>query len=658
MSDDDTPGGGRSPLLVGAALVGAPLLIVVLLVLVIGGATPPPCGPGGAAGPGSSPGVGPLSPNGIPGAYVPLIQAAGTVCPEFPAPVIAAELKQESGFNPNAVSESGAQGIAQFMPATWPSYGVGSPFDPAAAIPAQAKYLCEMAGQISAANASGQLHLTVSVTEAALFGYNAGLGAVLASGTGVPTNSQSADYVPRIMDMARTEFSTAGTTDGAPAPAGGAGVQAGAPAPAAVPTGCGGAGVQVTVTQVTYPVPGGGGTQPADLYTPAGAGAGTTPRPVVVMVHGGGFFFGDRSELAEAAKAAAEHGYLVLNVDYDLGAPRWPRELDQVGAAIDYARTAVPGVDPARVALLGDSAGGALVLEAGMLGDHHGVQAVVSWSGPSNFTSLSAQVPPPAPGTAQLASYQQAASVADPTIYLGCLQVVCPDLWAQASPALSLTAGAPPVMMVNSTVELVPLPQVAEMTDALARQGQMSRTLVFPGDRHATAYTADANAPTLAWLDETLHFTPPPPPAAVAGVGSGGGGPAAQKVVAAAQSQLGVPYVWGGVTPGVGLDCSGLTQYAFAQAGVPLPRVAQDQYAATASTALPGGFNPASYQPGDLLFWGTPQNIHHVAIAIGNGQLIEAPDVGQNVSARPIYESDFFGATRPLGAAPAPGGPQ
>ncbi|GAB2920004.1 hypothetical protein GCM10027047_16760 [Rhodococcus aerolatus] len=648
----------RSALLVVLAAVGAPVFIVVLLVVVLaGGGQPPPCGPGGAAGPGSSPGVGPLSPNGIPEAYVPLVQAAGTVCPEFPAPVIAAELQQESGFNPNAVSESGAQGIAQFMPGTWPSYGVGSPFDPAAAIPAQAKYLCEMAGQISAANASGQLHLTVSVTEAALFGYNAGLGAVLASGNGVPTNSQSADYVPRIMEMARTEFSTAGTTGGAPAPAGGAGVQA-APAPAATaPSGCGGAGVQVTVTQVTYPVPG-GGTQPADLYTPAGAGAGTTPRPVVVMVHGGGFFFGDRSELADAAKAAAEHGYLVLNIDYDLGAPRWPRQLDQVGAAIDYARTTVPGADPARVALLGDSAGGALVLEAGMLGDHHGVQAVVSWSGPSNFTSLSAQVPPPAPGTAQLASYQQAAAVADPTIYLGCLQIVCPDLWRQASPALSLTPGAPPVMMVNSDAELVPLPQVAEMTDALTRQGQTSKTLIFPGDRHANAYTADANGPSLAFLDETLHFTPPPPTAAAGG--SGGGGPAAQKVVAAAETQQGLPYIWGGGgyngPTGGGFDCSGLTAYAFHQVGLDLPRTAQDQYAATAGTALPGGFNPASYQPGDLLFWGTSGDIHHVAIAIGNGQLIEASTFGQPLAERPIYESDFFAATRPLSTTP--GAPQ
>jgi len=117
--------------------------------------------------------------------------------------------------------------------------------------------------------------------------------------------------------------------------------------------------------------------------------------------------------------------------------------------------------------------------------------------------------------------------------------------------------------------------------------------------------------------------------------------------------------VWGGGQAsgptGGGFDCSGLTLFAFAKVGVTLPRVAQGQYAATAGQAVPGGFNPAAYQPGELLFYGTASNIHHVALAIGNGQLIEAPDFGQTVSVRPIYHGDFFAATRPLGSG---GGPQ
>ncbi len=638
-----------SALLIGLALVGAPVFIIVLLLIVLGGGAtspPSPCGPGG-----SSPGVGTLRVAGIPANYVPLIQKAGTVSPEFPAPVIAAQLSQESNFT-DPTSSTGAEGPAQFEPATWTSWGkdtTGKGYadvhNPSDAIDAQARFDAALAGQVKAAQAAGQIHSSASVTEMALGAYNAGFGAVLASG-GIPQNSQTMAYVPRIMTLARTTFSDAGTVT-APGPAappaegGGAGVQAAG--------GCGGVSGPVAVHQVDYPVPG-GGTQPADLYVPAGAGPGTPPRPIIVMVHGGGYVAGDRSELGDAAKAAATHGYLVLNISYDLNAPRWPRQLQQVQAAIDYVRAqgTAQGIDPGRVGLLGDSAGAGLVLDAGLLGDHHGAQAVVSWSGPTDFTSLSAQA---TPGD----TYQQVAAVADPSLFLGCSLLLCPDLWRQASPALSVTPGAPPTMLVNSEHELVPLGQVTEMSTALTRVGGSSKTLVFPGTVHATGYTAQAIGPSLDFLDAALHFTPPPPPA-----GGGGGGPAAQLAVAAAKTQLGATYVWGGgdqngPTSG-GFDCSGLTLYAFHQAGSGAlhgARTAQSQYAATAGARLPGGFDPASYQPGDLLFYGTADNIHHVAMAIGNGQLIQASTFGEPLNIKPIYTGDFFAATRPLGT---PGG--
>jgi len=644
---------GGSPLLIGVALVGAPVFIVVLLLILLGGGAtppPPPCGSGAVGG--SSPGVGTLRVAGIPANYVPLIQNAGTVSPEFPAPVIAAQLSQESNFS-DPTSSTGAQGPAQFEPATWQTWGkdtTGKGYadvhNPSDAIDAQARFDAALAGQVKQAQASGQIHSSASVTEMALGGFNAGFGAVLASG-GIPQNSQTMAYVPRIMTLARTTFSDAGTitapgaTPPPPADGGGTGTQASA--------GCGGVGGQVAVHQVDYPVPG-GGTQPADLYVPAGAGPGTPPRPIIVMVHGGGFVAGDRSELGEAAKAAAAHGFLVLNISYDLSAPRWPRQVQQVDAAIDYVRAqgAAQGIDPTRVALLGDSAGAGLVLDAGLLGDHHGVQAVVSWSGPADFTSLLAQA---TPGD----TYQQASAVVDPSLFLGCPMALCPDLWRQASPALSVTAGAPPTMLVNSDHELVPVAQVTEMTAALDRVGAASKTLVFPGTVHANGYTAQANGPSLDFLDAALHFTPPPPPAA-----AGGGGPAAQLAVAAAKTQLGATYIWGGGDQngptGGGFDCSGLTLYAYHQAGSDAlhgARTAQSQYAATAGARLPGGFDPASYQPGDLIFYGTADNIHHVAMAIGNGQLIQASTFGEPLNIKPIYHSDFFAATRPLGT---PGG--
>lgn len=114
--------------------------------------------------------------------------------------------------------------------------------------------------------------------------------------------------------------------------------------------------------------------------------------------------------------------------------------------------------------------------------------------------------------------------------------------------------------------------------------------------------------------------------------------------IAFAESQLGVPYVWGGEKTGVAFDCSGLIQAAYAAAGVHLPRVATDQYNAT--VLVPVG---APLLPGDLVFYGTaPNNLEHVGMYIGNGMMIDAPRPGLVVREEPFrYAGDgYAGATR------------
>jgi cell wall-associated NlpC family hydrolase len=113
---------------------------------------------------------------------------------------------------------------------------------------------------------------------------------------------------------------------------------------------------------------------------------------------------------------------------------------------------------------------------------------------------------------------------------------------------------------------------------------------------------------------------------------------------AAARRQLGKPYQWGATGPG-SFDCSGLTGWAYDQAGVLLPRTSRQQWFAGPHPGL--GY----LQPGDLLFWATnpadPATIHHVALYIGNDQMIAAPHTGAAVTVQPVYLDGYIGAVRP-----------
>lgn len=109
----------------------------------------------------------------------------------------------------------------------------------------------------------------------------------------------------------------------------------------------------------------------------------------------------------------------------------------------------------------------------------------------------------------------------------------------------------------------------------------------------------------------------------------------ALRAIAAAYRQVGLPYKFGAEAPGVDFDCSGLTQYAYSQAGISIPRTAAAQQAATQR------ISGSELRPGDLVFYGDPA--HHVQLYIGGGMVISAPQTGQLIKVEKVGKATNFG---------------
>ena len=118
-------------------------------------------------------------------------------------------------------------------------------------------------------------------------------------------------------------------------------------------------------------------------------------------------------------------------------------------------------------------------------------------------------------------------------------------------------------------------------------------------------------------------------------------GPASGRAAVAVQeayNKLGSPYQWGASGPNR-FDCSGLTMWVWAKAGVSLPHSSQAQYSSGRHVGR------SDLQPGDLTFYGSP--IHHVGIYIGGGRMISAPHSGDVVKIQDAFRGDYAGAVRP-----------
>jgi cell wall-associated NlpC family hydrolase len=168
----------------------------------------------------------------------------------------------------------------------------------------------------------------------------------------------------------------------------------------------------------------------------------------------------------------------------------------------------------------------------------------------------------------------------------------------------------------------------------LARQARLRRLAELQRQREAAAAARRAAAarsatpaPSSGSSSQSTQFVPP------------ANASQAQIAIDAARSQLGVPYVYGASQPGVGFDCSGLTMWAWGQAGVSMAHVAAIQYSEFPHV------DRSQLQPGDLVFFYSP--IHHVGIYVGGGMMIDAPHTGAYVEEAPVYWSAYSGAARP-----------
>jgi cell wall-associated NlpC family hydrolase len=169
--------------------------------------------------------------------------------------------------------------------------------------------------------------------------------------------------------------------------------------------------------------------------------------------------------------------------------------------------------------------------------------------------------------------------------------------------------------------------RVVELAQAERRQAEETARL------QAVQLAAQAGI-GLAWDDGTAGSLPPAPNAVAA------------RAIAAARSRLGAPYVWGAAGP-TSVDCSGLTQWAYRQAGLVIPRTSRQQYAGLPHVPLD------QLAPGDLVFYATdvsnPATIHHVGMYLGAGLSVYAPETGDVVKIGAVGYGRIIGAVRPTG---------
>jgi acetyl esterase/lipase len=224
-----------------------------------------------------------------------------------------------------------------------------------------------------------------------------------------------------------------------------------------------------------------------DMYLPAGR-----KMPVVVLVHGGGWRSGFRSEFAPMAVRLAQRGYAAVTVSYRLsGEARYPAAVEDVKAAVRWLRDNAERyqLDPARITLAGGSAGGQIAALAGVTGE---VQAIVNIDGLSDFTS-------------ELALKYEDDPKKNPSAagaWFGGRYAEKAEAWREASPIQYVKAGMPPILFIGSGQPRFSAGR-EEMMAKMAQVGAVSQKRILPDTPHSFWLFDPWLQPT---VDATINF--------------------------------------------------------------------------------------------------------------------------------------------------------
>ena len=264
------------------------------------------------------------------------------------------------------------------------------------------------------------------------------------------------------------------------------------------------------------------GSYRADLYRPGGSG----PFPAVVMIHGGSWRSGHKSELRKLSTDLASRGYVCFSIDYDTHPRSFPYSWEESRAAVAFLRTHAPeyAVDPQRIAVLGTSAGGQLA-----------ALVAVAPSGPAPVTAATAD---PTPGAAAAAPQPAAATstvvngapvpVAAAVIfnggfdlhprayllrrYLGGRCDAIPAVCDDASPDNHVRPGTPPIFVGHGTHDrLIPYSQATTFVERLRAAGNPVTPFPAEGAGHSYWRSRKWYATNLAAAEAFLSTAMPHP---------------------------------------------------------------------------------------------------------------------------------------------------